>query len=168
MAVSTENSNKVWQKVKASLNTAGASRSSSIASEALAQLKLYLATQKRNPDLQFIPFSAADIDTGADGSVLLSGAGKLYAVWAHRVADVDTTDSFLEVLDDATDNSAPTTDIVAALRFSGASSEEAFVIFPEGHILGTGIVVSSTTTAGGTTESAATESADGFCIVGAA
>ena len=168
MAVSLESSNKVWQKVKGALNGAGVSRSSAIASEAFLQLKIYLASQKKNPDLQFIPFSAADIDTGADGLVALSGAGKLYAVYAKRVADVDTTDSFLEVLDDATDNSAPTTDIVATLRFSGASSEEAFVVFPEGHILGTGLVVSSTTTAGGTTESAATESADGFLIVGAA
>lgn len=169
MAVSTENSNKVWQKAKSALNVAGASRSGGAVAEALAQLKLYLATQKANPDLQFLSFAAADIDTGADGAVAVAGAGRLYAIYAKRVADSDATDSFLEVLDDATDNSAPTTDILACIRFSETLNQEGvLLIFPGGLPFADGLVVSSTTTAGGTTESAATESANGFLIVGAA
>lgn len=171
MAVSLESSNKVWQKVKSALNSAGVKRSGAgVSQEAFLQLKIYLASQKRNPDLQFIPFSAADIDTGANGKVLLTGAGKLYAVWAKRVADADVTNSFVEILDDATDNSNGAADIIAALQFNGTDvldGEEAFVVYPEGYSFGTGLVASSTTTAAGTTESAATESADGFLIVGA-
>lgn len=171
MAVVVESSNKVWQKVKAALNTAGVLRSGSGATqESFLQLKIWLATQKRNPDLQFLPFSAADIDTGADGKVVVAGAGKLYAVWVHRVVDADVTDSFVGVYDDATDNSAPTTDLITVFHLNGTDvvgSEEAFAMYPNGYTFGTGIVVGSTTTAGGTTESAATESADGFLIVGA-
>ena len=163
MALSLEDGNLVWQKVK--LATVNANPA---VQNAFAELKKYLAQQKRNPNLQFFTVKAADIDTGADGKVVLDGAGKLYGAYVKRVSDVDTTDSFIEILDDATDNSAPTTDIVACLRLSGTSNEEAFVVFPNGADLATGIVVSATTTAGGTTESAATESANLFLICGAA
>ena len=168
-AVTLESSNKVWQKVKSALNISGVSRSGGAAVEPLAQLKMYLATQKGNPDLQFITFQAADIDTGADGANPIDGAGRLYAVYAKRVADSDVTDSFIQVLDDATDNSAPATDTLFTVRFSETLNQEAaLAIFPGGLPFADGLVISSTTTAGGTTESALTESADGFIIVGAA
>lgn len=163
MAVSLQDANLVWQKVKIATMNANPA-----AQNAFAELKKWLAQQKGNPQLQYFDVNAADIDTGADGKVILSGAGKLYGAYFKRVADVDTTHSFIEVLDDATDNSAPTTDIVATLRLAGVSNEEAFVVYPKGADLAVGIVVSATTTAGGTTESAATESANGFLIVGAA
>ena len=163
MAVSLQDANLVWQKVKiATMNANPAVQN------AFAELKKWLAQQKGNPQLQFFAVNAADIDTGADGAVILSGAGKLYGAYFKRVSDVDSTNSFIEVLDDATDNSAPTTDIVATLRLGGVANEEVFAVYPNGAALGTGIVVSATTTAGGTTESAATESANGFLIVGAA
>ena len=163
MAVSLQDANLVWQKVKIATTNANPA-----VQNAFAELKKWLAQQKGNPQLQYFAINAADIDTGADGAVILSGAGKLYGAYFKRVSDVDTTHSFIEVLDDATDNSAPTTDIVATLRLAGVANEEAFVVYPKGADLGTGIVVSATTTAGGTTESAATESANGFLIVGAA
>jgi hypothetical protein len=168
MALATQNANLVRQKAynAAQAKLGSGNSPSPYVWYALKALFLHLAANKGNPDLQFLPFDPALIDTGADGSVLLSGAGKVYAIYAKRVNDVDDTDSFVEVLDDATDNSAPTTDIVATIRFTDAS-EEALVTFPNGAPFATGIVVSSTTTAGGTTESAATESASGFVIVAA-
>lgn len=133
---------------------------------ALKALFLHLAANKGNPDLQYLPFDPSAIDTGTDGVNLATGAGNVYAFYAHRLADVDTTDSFVTLSDDATDNSAPTTDIIALIRFTDAN-EQGLVTFPNGAPFADGIVVSSTTTAGGTTESAATESATGFVIIGA-
>jgi hypothetical protein len=52
MALSTENANLVWQKVKMALMDA-----SPAVQQQFADLKMYLSTQGRNPDLQFIPFT---------------------------------------------------------------------------------------------------------------
>jgi hypothetical protein len=171
MAVVTQNSNKVWQKVKSALNVSGIKRSGSgVTQEGFLALKLYLATQKSNPDLQFIAVSAGNIITAPE--VEISGAGKLYAAYFKRVADNDATDSFVTVYDDATDDAGFATDTIVQFRFNGSTTategEEAFAVYPEGHAFATGLVVASNTDADGTTGSAATESADGFLIVGSA
>ncbi len=161
MSLSLEDSNLVRQKVKIALANAHPAIQA-----AFEDLQRYLATQGGNPQLSFLPFSAADIDTGADGKMLADAACKLYGVYAKRVADVDTTAAFLAVLDDATDNSTAA-DAVVVLRTNVASQIGA-AILPAGIACSAGIVVAATTTVGGTTESAATESSNGFVIIGAA
>jgi len=123
-----------------------------------------LAQDKRNVQLQFLPITAADIDTGADGKVVATGVAKLYGAYLKRVSDVDTTGAYYNFADDATDNSAAGD--VRAVLFANAASEEMIYVNPIGEPLADGLVVSATTAAGGTTESAATESANGFVIVG--
>jgi hypothetical protein len=161
MAISVENANLVRQKVKIALADAHPAIQA-----AFEDLQKYLATQGKNPDLQFLPFAAADVDTGADGKVLADAACKLYGVYAKRVSDVDTTAAFLNVADDATDNSVAA-DAVVVLR-TNVASQIGCAIFPAGIAMAAGVVVSATTAPAGTTESAATESSNGFVIIGAA
>lgn len=157
MAVSTENANLVWQKVKAALMNA-----SPAAQAAFAGLKQYLATQGGNPDLQFIPFSAADIvvDTGYSP---IGAACKVYGLYAKNSGAGDGTDSFI-ALHNAADN--------ASAGFVGGviqDDNDAFLaIKHNGWSFATDLTISAATAMAGATESAAANAADGFVIIGAA
>jgi hypothetical protein len=157
-AFAFESGNLVWQKVAKALLSANPGVAASFKA-----LRQYVVEQKGNPDCQFIPFTAAAIDTGTDGLVAGTGTGKLLGVYFKRVSDVDTTSAFNEVFDDATDNSTAANALVI-LRTTALNQERAW-IDPVGISLATGLVVSSTTVPAGTTESAATESSNGFLVV---
>jgi hypothetical protein len=161
MALATENSNKVWQKVKIALQNAKPGNR-----EAFLALKLYLATQKKNVDLQFIPFSAEDI-TANGGQATLDipdGPYTLYGVYAKGRRTSGTTASFLSV-NDADDNSATTATIVTA-QFNVTGQEYVFIL-GDGYVGAADISIAAATTVGGATESSAADAADGFIIVGA-
>src|ERR1035437_81397 len=101
MALTLENGNKVWQKVKAALND-----SNPAAQNAFRELKAYLAQQKRNPDLQFIPFSSATAaDPGINQNTGYSPIGvpaKVLALYIKKQkATANTTPSFIRVYDAA-------------------------------------------------------------------
>ena len=163
MALALENITQAYQRIVATLET---QRASSSVHQAFLDLKNHLVS-KGITQLQVLPFAATAIDTGADGAVLLDSAvAKFYAVYAKRVSDVDTTAAFLNVADDATNN-ATAADVVVVIRTNSAN-EESYAIIPAGEALSAGIVVSATTAPAGTTESAATESSNGFVVVGAA
>ncbi len=163
MALALEGILQAYQRIQATLYTQNASAA---AHNAFRELKDNLVS-KGITQLQVLPFAATTIDTGADGLVLLDSAvAKIYAVWAKRVADVDTTAAFLNVADDATDNSVAA-DAVYVIRTNSAN-EENWAISPNGEALSAGVVVSATTAPAGTTESAATESSNGFVVVGGA
>lgn len=166
MALAVENSNKVWQKVKLALNAgAGANKSFSPATqEALLALKQYLATQMKNPDLQFIPFSAAQIVTNGGYSPDID-AHKVYAFVGKNSGAGDGTDSFVSV-HDATSNAA-TTSARASATITDDYDEFA-LIFPRGLPMGTELTVSAATAIAGSGESAEANACDGFVIVGAA
>lgn len=160
MALATEAGNKVWQKVK---NYLSANNGNPAAQGAFADLKAFMAQQKRNPDLQFIPFTAeqAVTDTGTD---LVGAACTLYGIYAKGRRTTGTTASFLAVHAAAT-NGATTTTLVTS-RFKAVSQEFSFVT-GAGLACETGCTISAATAVGGATESTAADAADGFLIVGA-
>lgn len=159
MALATQNSNLVWQKVKIALLNA-----SPAAQEGFAALKAYLAQQKGNPDLQFVPFSAEQIVTNGGFSPDVDAA-RVYGIWVKGRRTSGTTASFVAI-HDATDNSATTT-TVETFKFN-LTGQQYFTINPDGFLLGTELTVSAATAVGGATESSAADAADGFVIVGGA
>lgn len=155
-AFAVENSNKTWQRVKAAL--AGANPA---AVEAFAQLKMYLATQKKNIDLQFLPFTAAQA-AAAGGTVLGSGTGTVYGWYVKKTATA--TQNTIKLYDDATDDTTAGNAIAAAdLR---AASTEVASIRPTGQALATGLVVTAHTTLLGTTDGSSANAGSGFVIIG--
>ena len=149
-AVTYENANLVWQKVKSSL--ANASPGSQAA---FAGLKTWLSEQFGNPDLYFHPF--ADLSTGSDPD--LDGPYQIYGVWGKKQA-ASGTDAWLKVQDSTTQ--------VLSLPFLVAS-EESFAIFPLGLDIAdaAGFLLESHTTSAGSTDSTATHGPTGFVIFGA-
>lgn len=162
MAVSTENGNKVWQKVKNALTAANANPTAQRAF--LDGLKQFLAQQKRNPDLQFIPFTAEQAITD-HGTDLVGAACTLYGVWAKGRRTTGTTSSFLDFHAAATGDATTTT--LLTVRFKAISQEFAYMT-GFGLACETGLTVCSATAVGGATESSTADSADGFVIIGAA
>lgn len=158
MAVSAENANLVWQKAQIALDTLGAS---GCARDAFRALKAHLSQVKRNPDLQLIPFTEADADA-AGGTAILSGAGKIYAFYVKK--EDEGTDNMVFLYDDAT-NDGTAGDAFAGLDLTLAE-EEAFAIYPNGYVLGTGIVVTQYSDGIGATDGS--NGGNGFVIVGAA
>jgi hypothetical protein len=161
MALSLENSNLVWQKAKISLESLGAD---SVTIAAMKALKEKLAGVGGNPDLQFVPIAGTDADD-ASGKVLADVACKLYAVFGKKTATA--TDSYLSILDDATDDTGVATDVRAVLPFLEASHKVLFVE-PDGLVMATGVVAKAYTDWDGTTDSSAGDAPNGFAIIGAA
>lgn len=157
MALSTESSNLVWQKVKVALLDA-----SPAIQNAFLDLKMYLATQGGNPNLQFIPFSEAQsiVNLGTD---LVGGASTLYGCYAKAVRTTGTTAAFFSI-NAAADNSATTATILTQ-RFK-ATGQKVCAIYPTGVAVETGLTVSSATTVGGATESTTPDGVAGFVVVG--
>lgn len=157
MALSTENANLVWQKVKMALMDA-----SPAIQQTFLDLKMYLATQGGNPNLQFVPFSEAQsiVNLGTD---LIGGASTLYGVYAKAVRTTGTTSAFFSI-NAAADNSASTATIFTQ-RFKAAGQKVA-AVYPTGVAVETGLTVSSATAVGGATESTTPDGVAGFVIVG--
>lgn len=159
MALVTENANLVRQKVKIALASAHPA-----IQEQFKDLLAYLATQGKNPDLQFIPFSEAQsiIDTGTD---LVGAACTLYGLYATTAPTrVSTTSAFFAIHDAATNGATTTTIVTARVKALGQVYN---VTAPKGIALVTGLTVSSATAVGGATESTTPDGVQGFVIVGA-
>lgn len=160
MALATQSGNLAWQKVKNALTAANANPA---AERAFRGLKEYIAQQKRNIDLQFIPYSAEGIVTNGGYSPDVD-ACTIYGFWAKGRRTTGTTSSFLAV-HDATDNSATTTTIFTE-RLKATGQEFAWVS-GVGQPIATEITISAATAVGGATESTAADAADGFILIGA-
>ena len=130
----------------------------------LKQLFLYLAANKGNPDLAFLPITSTSIDN-AGGQVLVDAACVVYAVYGKKAATA--TDVYLVLFDDATDDTGAGTDGRVVIPFL-AASEEGFYFNPTGLSMATGIVAKAYTDFDGTTDSTDTDCPDGFVIVAAA
>ena len=162
MAVTLQDSNLVWQSVKAALANANPA-----VVEAFRALKIYLATQKGNPDLQFIPFSDADI-TQATGYSPVAAACTVYGVYLAKTGTSGAgtaTDSWLTVGNAATNTVDATKFIALMTSFDG---QEVFGIYPHGLAFGTDLTISGETSAQDGTESTAGDSGNGFVLIGAA
>lgn len=160
MAIATQSANLVWQKVKNALSAANANPA---AQGAFQDLKFWLSQQKKNIDLQFIPFAAEDIVTNG-GYCPDVDACTVYGVWVKGRRTTGTTSSFF-ALHDATDNSATTTTILTE-RFKATGQEFSWVS-GVGQPIATDITLSAATAVGGATESSAADAGDGFVIIGA-
>ncbi len=158
MALTVQDGVQVWQKVKQAL--AGANPANQAAFRVLRE---YLATQGGNPQLQFIPYTAAQAVTDT-GTSLVGGACTLYGWYGHGARTTGTTASF-QAIHDASTNGATTT-TVDTVRL-GIVGESFSVVHPTGRILATDAVISAATAVGGATESAAADASNGFIIVGA-
>lgn len=158
MALSVQDGVQVWTKVRQAL--AGANPASQAAFRVLRE---YMATQGGNPQLQFIPYTAAQAVTNG-GTSLVGGACTLYG-WYFKGARTSGTTASFQAIHDAADNSATTTTIdTARLKATG---EQGAVIHPTGVALATDAVISAATAVGGATESSAADASNGFIIVGA-
>lgn len=159
MAIALENANLVRQKVKIALANA-----SPAIQEQFAVLLRYLATQKKNIDLQFIPYSEAQIIANGGYSPDVDG-NKLYGFYGKASRTTGTTAAFVN-LHAATSNGATTTTI-ATQRLLAAGQVFAH-FWPEGMPCETELTISAATAVGGATESTTPDGADGFVIIGAA
>jgi hypothetical protein len=164
MALTTQSANLVWQKVKNALTVANSPASNPVALRTFIDaLKPWLAQQKRNIDLQFVPFTAEQAVTN-NGTSLVGGACTLYGMWYRARRTTGTTNAFLAI-HDAADNTATTTTVVTAkIKLTG---NEGSIVSGVGYVLATDAVISSATAVGGATESSTADEADGFIIVGA-
>jgi hypothetical protein len=168
MALALQDENIVWQKVnKALSNQSGGpvtgTAASPISQNAFRALKLQMATSKLAPQLQFVPFSYANL-TGATGYLPGIGvAGHVYGIYAHK-SGTGTTGSFLSIDDAASGNVAGRK---ASFSFTG-TLDEVVGLWPQGLAFATDLTIGLTTTITGTTESSgAGDVIQGFAIIGA-
>ena len=156
MALSLQGANLAWQKVKQALE--GANPAIQLQFKAL---KTYLATQGKNPQLQFIPFTEVEADV-AGGTVKADAACKLYAIYIKK--NTSATDNFFWAYDDAT-NDGTAGDARVSLPLLIASDQSIYVN-PAGLDMGTGIVVTQYAT-DPLGASDGSDGGDGFLLVGA-
>lgn len=129
---------------------------------AFLDLKMYLATQGGNPNLQFASFSEAQAIAN-NGTDLIGGACTLYGVYAKGMRTTGTTAAFFAI-HAAADNTATTTTILTE-RFK-VTGQKFAAVYPTGVAVETGLTVSCATAVGGATESTTPDGAQGFVIVG--
>lgn len=158
MALTVQDGVLVWQKVSKALLGANPATQA-----AFRDLKNYLTTQGQNPQLQFVPYTAAQATTDG-GTSLVGGACTLYG-WYGKTARTSGTTSAFEAIHDAASNAATTTTIDTAR--TKATGQSFAILHPTGVALATDAVISSATAVGGATESAAADASNGFIIVGA-
>ena len=158
MAISTQNALIALEKMRAFNRNPGVQYM-------LKALRLHLATNKGNPDLQFV---AIDGNTNAsDGGnsanqVLADAACTLYAVYLKKTGSTATWFKATNHATTATTNGGA--DI--STQMTTANQEQVFV-YPTGFALSAGLTVTENTTATGSTLTLLANRIDGFVIIGA-
>lgn len=160
MALALEGANLVRQRVEKALASA-----SPLTQDAFKAFLDYMAQDKGNPDLQFVPFLSTSVDDAGGHDLGIDAAHRFYAIWGKKAATA--TDVYLYVFDDATNDAGAGTDGRANLVFLEAS-KEAFAIYNSGLPMVDGIVIKAYTDFDGTADSTDTDCPDGFVILGAA
>jgi hypothetical protein len=164
MALTLESAPQIWQRVDQFLNNA--KTNPAIVAQFRA-LRNYLVQQGGNPQLQFIPFSEADI-VQATGYSPIAVPCTVYGVFQVKTGATGiagtTTDSWLTVGNAAT-NTVDTTKFIALMTSYAGHQVAAF--YPQGLIFGTDLTISGETSAQDGTESTAGDSGPGFVIIGA-
>jgi len=171
MALSTEAAGHVRQKAYNAVYGTGTGTSTDSVSPyhfyAIKAFFLHMAANKGNPDLQFVPYSAEQATTAGSGASLVGSACTLY-VWFAKARRTSGTTAAYESLWDGTaggGDSDVTGDVVAT-QLINATGQQFLLVHPNGFPLVNDLSVASFTTIGGTTESSAANSTDGFVIVG--
>ncbi len=173
MALALQDENLVWQKVGKALSVQQAGLSGSSASpvsqNVFKALKLTLATSKLAPQLQFVPFSYANV-TGSTGYQFgISGAFHLYGVYAKKTG-TGTTGTYLDFFDAETTTASSLK--AAAYMSTGTSGagpgDEIAWTWPAGVAFATDVtVIAATTATGGTASTGASDVINGFAVIGA-
>lgn len=157
MALSNENANLVWQKVRIALDTL---KAPSQIRDAVASLKAYLSQVKRNPDLTFVAIADLTADV-----VVADAACKIYGIALKKQATA--TDAFYKLFDDAASDSSAE-DAVLGIRLVD-SEDWTIITYPRGLAMANGAVHGSFTAmagAAGTTASTSGDGPNGFLILG--
>jgi len=162
MAISVESIVNVRRKVFNRLS--GGTGGDPFAHEQFRALFSYLSQHAQNPDLQYVPFAAADVIVTDDGRIIADAACKVYAVWAKKAATNDTN-AFLAMFDNPVDDCDGGTDMRLVLPFLTAS-DTAIWIKKDGLPMAAGIVLVSYTDGDGLTTSAAADAQNGFVLLG--
>ena len=150
--------NTAWSKVNKAL--AGASPA---VQDMFRGLKIYMANQGLNPNLNVAFWSQTESVTGSTATGVLLGTGqpKVYAVYAKK-GSVATL-AFLKVADDVSGPATAATWKIV-LNSSGASDEVAYMNYnPTAYVSGIAIA-SHTTATGATLSTGAATGFDGFVI----
>jgi hypothetical protein len=167
MALALVNANLVRQKAYNAVYGTGTGTTTNTVSPyhfyAIKSFFLFLAANKNNPDLQFLPYTAEQAVTNL-GTSLVGGACTLY-LWYGKARRTSGTTASFQAIHDAADNSATTTTVDTALvKLTG---NQFIFVHPNGVAIATDVVISAATAVGGATESSAADATDGFIIVGA-
>lgn len=160
MALATESANRVWQRVAIALR--GANEASQ---QQFKALKMYLATQAKNPQLQYVSINGLvnSSDSGNTVSqILLAGAGTLYALYLKKASGA--TAVWFKGSNSATTAATDGTQVIA--EHSATASEEIVRTFITGKALSAGLTVTEDTTATGATLTLLANRFDGFVILG--
>src|SRR5882672_5580520 len=132
MAFTGQDGVLVWQKVAKAL--AG---SHPAAAAAFRDLKNYITTQGGNPQLQFVPYTAAQAIVDG-GTSLVGGACTLFGFFGKAARTTGTTASF-QALHDAASNAATTTTVdTTKIRATG---EQFTIIHANGLVITTDLVI---------------------------
>lgn len=168
-----ESANKVWQRVEAALQNATPS-----AKLQFKQLKMWLATQKGNPNLRYATLNRDTtsgslgaephgLTTASTGALIGTGATTLYGIYLAK--STGATSYFL-LVDEASD--AALAGLTASVRLtlpsitagSATAPSENVFIRPAGLAIANGLRAASVTTPQGVTIAANTASDNGFII----
>lgn len=168
MAVAPVNANIARQKaynfVYAASPIAAGAIDSPFNFYAVKALFLHLATNKGNPDLQYIPIdgNVGASDGGNTASqVLVAGASTLYAVFLRKRGTVET------IVKGSNNATTAGTDGTQDLAFALTAAGTEVIVYPDGRALSTGLTVTTNTTRTGSTLVLLANRVDGFVIVGA-
>lgn len=166
MAVSTQSANLVRQKAYLAVYGNGTTTlpNSPFNYYAFKALFLHLASNKGNPDLQYV--NVDGLVNSSDGGntasqVLVNGACTLYAVFLRKRGATETIFKWTNHASTATTDG--TQDGAVALTVAGTVAE----VYPDGRALSTGLTVTEDTTRTGSTLTLAANRIDGFVIVSA-
>jgi len=163
MAITLVNANLAWQEVKIALaRQVGAEGIPQIQRNQWDALKAHLSQTKGNPNILFVPYTA-ELIVAASGLIASDVPCVLFGIFSLKRNSA--TASYIQVIDDAADDTGVATDLRVVLpQMLAVDSANAF--FPQGLPMAAGVVLKATTTAVGSTDPTAANSADGFVIIG--
>lgn len=157
MALSLQSAGIVRQKARSITRNPGIYR-------VLQALFMHLASNKGNPDLQWVPWSGTELgsDGGNADKVLADAACRVYAIYFKKAATA--TGAWIKFSDHASAASATAGEFTAEFN---AASEERIAIFPDGFAQGTGWTMRQDTTAAGSTRTLLANAVHGFALISA-
>lgn len=165
VAKSLEGANLVWQRVNELMFTNNSSPVSRAAF--LRSLKSWLATQKGNPKLQYLSFSAVSAHDTKTTPELSTGGATLYALYAIvKKGGTDAISAFKWNDSASACGGANGANMIGGAKFAN-DKDEFSAIYQPGYPLATGLIVAAETTMAGGTDSSTTHGTyNGFAIVG--